>query len=304
MKLATTIGEIYDYVSSPAEAIRSYRNSGFRYLDYSFYYDHLNPSPFLLDDDRNWKQQIHESGEAAAQEGFTFVQAHLPGYNPMGRYDTGHNNCMRAMLRCAEACGILQIPTVVMHTSFSPVHQYPMDQKAYFEYNRKFLLELLEIAAKYNFTLCIENTSAKNMGSCYFPRTPEEMNDFLTFMDHPNLGCCWDTGHAVMENRFDQYSDLMELGTNLKAVHIHDNNALSDQHLPPYCGKLEIDRVVEALKDLNFPGYFTFEADAFLNYRNGSSCAADLPLEVRQAGLALLYRIGKAILEKHNIFEE
>jgi hypothetical protein len=41
-----------------------------------------------------------------------------------------------------------------------------------------------------------------------------------------------------------------------------------------------------------------------LNYRNGSSKAADLPLEVRQAGLALLYQIGKAVLEKQNIFEE
>lgn len=304
MKLATTIGEMYDYLATPAEAIRSYRNSGFRYLDYSFYYDHLEPSPFLQDDDRPWKQQINESAKAAEAEGFTFVQAHLPGYNPLGRYAVDHDKCMRAMCRAAEACGILQIPTAVMHTSHSTIHRYPMDKKEYFEYNREFLMPLLEIAGKYDFQLCIENTSTINMGSCYFPRTADEMNDFLDFMNHPNLGCCWDTGHAVMEKKFDQYTDLLTLGNNLKAVHIHDNNGLSDQHLPPYCGKLEIDRIAEALKNMKFDGYFTFEADAFLNYRNGSSKAADLPLEVRQAGLALLYQIGKAVLEKQNIFEE
>ena len=304
MKLATTIGEMYDYVPTPAEAIRSYRNSGFRYLDYSFYYDHLEPSPFLQEDDRLWKQQVNESAEAAAAEGFTFVQAHLPGYNPLGRYAVDHDKCMRAMCRTAEACGILQIPTVVMHTSRSSIHRYPMDKKQYFEYNREFLLPLLEIAGKYDFQLCIENTSTINMGSDYFPRTADEMNEFLDFMNHPHLGCCWDTGHAVMEKKFDQYADLHTLGSNLKAVHIHDNNGFSDQHLPPYCGKLEIDRIAEALKDMNFAGYFTFESDSFLNYRNGSSKAADLPLEVRQAGLALLYQIGKAVLEKQNIFEE
>lgn len=303
MKIATTIGEMFDYVSTPAEAVRAYRGSGFKYFDYCFYYDHKAPSPFLLDDDRLWKQQVMETAAAAKEEGFTFVQAHLPGYNPMGRYDAPHPLCMRAMCRTLESCGLLNIPTVVMHTSFSVVHQYPMDERAYFEYNRKFLAPLLDIAARYGIMLCIENTSAKNMGSQYFPRTPAEMNALVSFIDHPNLGCCWDTGHAVMEGRYDQYADLLELGNNLKALHIHDNNGMSDQHMPPYCGKLEIDRVVEALKAMNFAGYFTFETDYFLNRRNGSSVASDIPLELRKDGLALLYGIGKSILSKHDVFE-
>ena len=304
MKLATTIGEMFDYVSSPAEAILCYRDSGFKYLDYCFYYDHLGSSPFLLDDDRHWKQQVSESGETAEKEGFKFVQAHLPGYNPLGRYEADHSVCMRAMCRTLEACCILQIPTVVMHTSVSVIHQYPMDQQAYFEYNRKFLSPLLDIAARYGIMLCIENTSEKNMGSRYFPRTPEEMKQFISFMDHPNLGCCWDTGHAVMEGKFDQYAELTALGSNLKALHIHDNNALSDQHLLPYCGRLQIDRVIEALKDMDFPGYFTFEIDSFLNNFNGNGPAVKLPLQLRCEALKLLYRIGRYILESHGIFEE
>ena len=84
MKIATTIGEMYDYFSTPADAIRSYAGTGFKYLDYSFYYDHKEPSPFMLDDDRFWKQQIEDSMAAADECGFSFVQAHAPGYNPLG----------------------------------------------------------------------------------------------------------------------------------------------------------------------------------------------------------------------------
>lgn len=302
MKIATTIGEMYDYVSSPADAVRCYAGSGFKYLDYSFYYDHLGNSPFLAADDRLWQKQIADAQRSAQECGFTFVQAHAPGYNPAGSGD--HEACMRAMLRSIDACGMLNIPVVVMHTSFSKQHIYPADKAAYFEYNRNFLMPILRTAEKYGLTVCIENTSEKNVGCCYCPRTAAEMNDFVDFTDHPLLGCCWDTGHAVMEGKTDQYGDLCELGRNLKAVHIHDNNGLSDQHLIPYCGKLQFDRVVEALKDMDFKGYFTFEADAFMNNFNSTGAMKHLPLEIRKDALALLYKTGKFALESFGIFED
>ena len=43
-----TIGEMFDYVSTPAEAVRAYRGSGFKYLDYCFYYDHNYASLCLV----------------------------------------------------------------------------------------------------------------------------------------------------------------------------------------------------------------------------------------------------------------
>ena len=98
-----------------------------------------------------------------------------------------------------------------------------------------------------------------------------------------------------MEEHYDQYDDLMALKENLRTVHIHDNSTLSDAHLAPYCGKLDFDRLVQALKDMDFKGYFTFEADNFM--RNA-------PLEIKLASLSLLYKIGKTALESCGIFEE
>lgn len=303
MKIATTIGEVYSCVKTPAEAVRCYYGSGFKYLDYSFYSIHKREnSPYLLDSDSLWKAEVDAAGSAAEEGGLKFVQAHLPGYNPAQPVD--HELAMRTIHRSIEACGMLKIPNAVIHTSYCDEHLYPADKAAYFEYNREFLLPLLETAEKYNVTICIENSSNGNMGKRYFPRTAEDMNELADFIDHPLLKCCWDTGHALMERHFDQYDDIVTLNDNLRAVHVHDNNTTYDLHLAPYCGYLEVDRLVQGLLDINYKGYFTFEADSFLGKRNGGGASALLPVEIRRDGLALLYKIGKFILESNNAFEE
>lgn len=303
MKIATTIGDLYYYGFSPADAIRCYQGTGFKHLDYSFYYAHSDKnSPYMNDDDRFWKQEIEDAAAAARECGFQFVQAHLPGYNPCSPGD--HARCLRAMQRSVDACAMLGIPVAVMHTSFSMDYQYPSDRDGYFEYNRKFVSEILGTAEKYGISICIENTSSGNMGLQYFPRTAAELNDFIAYMNHPLLGACWDTGHAVMEQKFDQYADLKELGENLKAVHIHDNGVTLDQHLAPFCGKLQLDSIVKGLIDIEYKGSFTFESQMFLGTCNGNGPLRQIPLELRKDALALLYKIGKFALESYNVYEE
>ena len=98
-------------------------------------------------------------------------------------------------------------------------------------------------------------------------------------------------------------AELKELGKNLKAVHVHDNGIHSDQHIAPYCGKLQLDSIVKGLIDIDYKGNFTFETDAFLNHINGEGPLRQLPLEIRKDGLALIYKIGKFALETYNVYE-
>ena len=302
MKIATTLSQLYVvYNLSPAEAVKTAARSGFRYIDYSFYDCFTYNRDYLADDDSLWKKEVEAAAAAAEKYGMKYVQAHTPNYNPAK--DCDHEICMRAVRRSIEACGMLGIPNAVLHTSYSRQHLYPADREAYFEYNRKFICELLPIAEKNNVTLCIENSSFGNMQGMYFFMTAAEMNEFIAYMDHPLIGACWDTGHALMEGKSDQYKDLLELGANLKAVHIHDNNG-RDSHLAPYCGKLQLDSIVRGLKDVSFKGYFTFEADNFLSRTNGSGVLSCLPLDIHIDGLAILYKIGKNALEKYDCFEE
>ena len=300
MRLATTIGEMYQYASAPAEAVTFYRDTGFKYLDYSFCPAYKDGSAFMLDDERFWQQEVDDAAQAAADLGMEFVQAHAPCYNPLAT-DCDHERCMRAMLRSIEACGRLHIPVTVVHTSFGRQHRYPVDQHDYWEYNRKFLQPMLQTAEKHGVFICIENSGARDTQGCYTWQTPEDMLNFLDYMQHPLLACCWDTGHAVMDLKFDQYNDLCKLGKNLKAVHIHDNNINLDEHFPPFCGKLHLDRVVEALRDMEFAGAFTFEADGFMNHISGNGRLKQLPLEIRIDALKLLYKIGKFALTDYDI---
>ena len=78
MKIATTIGELYHYDLTPADVIRNYQGTGFKYLDFSFYYAHKKESPYMQDDDRAWKQEIEDS-IAGGETPEELVQAQLLG---------------------------------------------------------------------------------------------------------------------------------------------------------------------------------------------------------------------------------
>ena len=303
MKIAIATEEAFHYAKTPADAVRCFQGTGFRYIDYTFSGNHLEGSPFMKEDEKEWKQIIHDAGEAAAECNFQFVQAHASNYNPMGTAGD-HQACLRAMNRNVEACGILGISAIVVHTSISPQHLYPMDKDAYFQYNREFLRGMLKTAEKYGTYICIENSTVKNMGPQYYFRTPEEMLEFVEFCGHPLLKCCWDTGHAVLEGKGNQYEDITKLGDQLKAIHLHDNGGQSDQHIAPYCGCLQMDSVVQALKDIKYTGYFTYETAFFMDKINGTGPLSKLPLELRQDAWRLLYKIAKLALETYGIYEE
>ena len=71
MKIATTIGELYSLKLSPAEAIRCYQGTGFKYLDFSFYYAHKDKnSPYMEESDSGWKKEIENAIAAAEECGF------------------------------------------------------------------------------------------------------------------------------------------------------------------------------------------------------------------------------------------
>lgn len=304
MKIATTIGEMYPYTANPADAVRSYADTGFRYLDYSFYHANTPGSAFLTED---WLDEVEEAGEAAAALGMTFVQAHSPDYNPYHAPNdtTYHENGLLATKRSIEACGRLGIPNIVVHTAFGPECQYPDDWREYFLTNLPFLQSLFPEMEKWNVRVCIENSAEGNMGTNYFFMTAEEMNAFIEYVGHPLLGACWDTGHGNMRGA-DVYHELTTLGKNLHAVHFQDNGGRYDEHIAPFFGTLQVDEVIRGLIDCGYTGPLTFEADCFLPHKpiHGKDRLAYPPLRVKKACLHVLHEIGMAALEAYGITGE
>ena len=57
---------------------------------------------------------------------------------------------------------------------------------------------------------------------------------------------------------------IYALGGRVQALHIHDNDKWHDSHQIPFSMSMDFSAVVKALKDINYQGYFTLEADSYL----------------------------------------
>ena len=303
MKIATTIGEVFGYINSFEEAVRFYEGTGFRYLDCSFY-GALNPeSPSYLMDD-HWRDRVLAAKAAADELGFTFVQAHAPCCELRGE---GMEEGLEATIRSIEACGMLGIKNMVIHSGCWSDFKYPDDREGNHKANEPFMRALIPAMEKYDVRILFENTTMKHTGGGnYFPITGQDLNAFVEFMGHPLFGACWDVGHAHMDS-IDHQKEINDMGKNLLAIHVHDNDGRKDFHTAPFCGSMDYDSLMRGLIDIDYKGYFTLETDGFFKF-NRLKVEGDRlkrpSAELKKQALKLQYNLTKFILEAYGLYEE
>ena len=304
MKIASTTG---DFATLPnedhLEKIRHVAKGGFKYIDISFYSINKDTSPFVLD---NFKDYVEELKNLAKELGIKYVQAHLPSFNPMDseRFD----DYVKLTVRAIEVCGMLGIENAVIHTGWMD----GVTKEEYFKINREALKPLFPAMEKNNVNVLIENSTKANMGEKYFFLTGADMKEFIEYVNHPLIHACWDLGHANIEGH--QYEDIIALGDDLRAIHVHDNNGKGDQHMALFTGTLNLDEVMTALIEIGYKGYFTFEAEATVSFGNTwqlkrHTFEKDTRLfnpttPMYDAAEKFLFEIGKACLEAYGIYEE
>ncbi len=150
------------------------------------------------------------------------------------------------------------------------------------------------------------------MPEMYFFYTGRDMKGFVQFVSHPLLHACRNIGHANIEGH--QYEDIIALGDDLRALHIHDNHGDHDTHMMLYQGTVNMDEVMHGLIDSGYKGYFAFAVDAFLpmvmpQRRKRKTFEKDTRLYETPGVLyeefdRVMYTTGKHILEQYGIFEE
>ncbi len=298
MKLSTTLADFKGFVPAWTDAVHMFEGTGFRYLDFDFYNTIYPGSPFLT---RDWKRGVLEAAAAAEETGVTFVQAHSPCYNPMDP-SADHETGMLALRRTVEACGMLKIQNLVVHSGFTPELRYPQDRDAYFQRAKDFHKSIFPEMEKWGVNVLIENIDQWNMDGRWYFGSGAEMREFLEYCGHPLLHACWDVGHANIDGR-DQYKEIRDLGRELRGVHIQDNLGAHDDHIAPLMGTLDLDGVMRGLKDAGYTGYFNFEALNLLPAAPQKGAAAPSALLRREAE-RFLYEIGRHILIRYGCFEE
>ncbi|MBQ3181593.1 MAG: sugar phosphate isomerase/epimerase, partial [Clostridia bacterium] len=163
--------------------------------------------------------------------------------------------------RTIECTAELGAEYCIVHTlSMSPVE----DNVVYYN-------ELLPFAKECGVKIATENMWAWNNELKHaVPAACSPHDEFLKLLEEVNddyLVACLDIGHAEMLIKSDTSAVQMikTLGRHLKALHIHDNDQLHDSHQIPFSMNVDFDAVVKALKEIDYKGYFTLEANAYLD---------------------------------------
>ena len=101
-------------------------------------------------------------------------------------------------------------------------------------------------------TIAIENTAGD---------TFQTFNELFRAYPADFLGLCFDSGHGhLMDDKGLDHLD--EFKDRLMALHIHDNDGITDLHQPPFCGTLDWERFAKILKASPYPREISFELNA------------------------------------------
>ncbi len=268
----------------------------------------------LTDDNDGYKKFAEACAKEAENAGLSYVISHAPCLNVLKSRDDEekYNHSILAIRRSIEVCHELNIPRIVIHSCPEP--SYSVD-KVYFE-NKVFYEEFLDLAEKYNIMLLVENWDDDKT---HFS-LGQQLREFIDYVDHPLLVACWDSAHGHISptaRELGQYKNIMALGDKLKGLHISDNFGNMHQHSWPFSGTINFDQIMQGLLDVNYDGYFTYEATYTLLHHthfysrkpwvhNGETVtkALDPSLKLMQSAVNLLYDIGEYLLRQYDCFEE
>ena len=140
------------------------------------------------------------------------------------------------------------------------------------EENAEFYFELLPFAKEHGVKIATENMwnwDKENEESCFAAcATPDSFCQHIDIVGSEWFVACLDIGHAEMRGSNTSAVQMIKaLGSRLQALHIHDNDQWHDSHQIPFSMNIDFVAIVDALKEINYKGYFTLEADQYLkNY--------------------------------------
>ena len=147
------------------------------------------------------------------------------------------------------------------------------DNDASADENADFYNELLPFAREHGVKIAAENMwNWKSGDKTACAAACSHHDDFCKHIDIVNdeyLVACLDIGHAEMAGLNTSAPEMIRaLDKRLKALHIHDNDKLGDSHQIPFSMKIDWAPIAKALKDIDYGGYLTLEADRYLSAYN------------------------------------
>ena len=258
MKISTEIASAAKVIGEE-KAVELYAKAGFDAWDFSMFsmckYDWASGKCIPSEHPLSGNQYLHfarELKKIGLDNGIHCNQSHAPF--PVSCPEI-FSFLKRAIECTAEAGGEICI-----------IH--PDNNKTAVE-NAQMYFELLPFAKSCNVKIATENMwnwdSVNDISSFASCSTSESFCDHLNAVNDNYFVACLDIGHAEMKGSGSGAANMIRaLGDKLQALHIHDNDRHHDSHQIPFSMDIDFDAVVKALKEIGYCGYFTLEADRYL----------------------------------------
>ena len=192
--------------------------------------------------------------------------------------------------------GMMEIPWVVMHP-FKLQYIYGIDVER--AMNLKYFISLIPLLKEHHVGVCVENLY-EGVGGRITEGTCADPQDAIYYVDTLNqlageelFGCCLDTGHMELTHR-EPADYIRQIGSRLKILHMHENDAIGDLHQMPYTFGTKPDDGVDwedfckALSEIGFDGTLSFET---------FPCVNSFPKGAREEVLRTIMAIGEDMVE-------
>lgn len=242
MNAPFSIWSQYYNTKEPEEAILAFERDGLTHIELS----HEHSAALLA----RCEDHIAEGKRFAAflkEHGISAPQGHLDFPTKLVREE----NYVDSLVREIEMFEAIGIKNAVLH--IDPINAEETDYRERLELNIPKLCELVAKIEHVDITLCLENL-------CITFISIEDILEVIERVGSDKLGICLDTGHLNILKANTQGDFIRKAGKYLKALHVHDNDGSSDQHLIPFArGNIDFKDIVYALRDIDYDGLFNFE---------------------------------------------
>lgn len=263
MKLSTQTDN-FSKLYGDHDAIQMLARIGYDALDYSMFGLAKTDHPLVKED---YKEYAASLKRTADENNIFFNQSHAPFPVYKNGDELFNEKMIDVTIRALEITSIVGGEIMIVHPYTLRKEDNYDKQK---EINMNLYNRLLPYCKKFNVKIALENmwewdseNKRVKKAAC---STAEEFTDYLDSLDKDYFTACVDIGHGEMEGAGSSSAELIRtLGHDrLKSLHVHDNDKVSDLHMMPYAGKINWEEITSALKEINYDGILTLEADNYL----------------------------------------